>query len=158
LRECDRIRSFEIGRIEELIAFDSDHDNLETVYRDYGQLPVKTLHGGVANLVDTIENVRDMDIVYCAGLLETLPQPAAQRLARGLFAMVRPGGALILTNFLDDMPEAGYVEAYMDWQMQYRSSDALFAVAAPLVGEAKSWAYSESEQSTLGMITLQRRY
>jgi SAM-dependent methyltransferase len=157
LRECDRIRAFEIGRIAELIAFDSDGENLDAVYRDYGNLPVTPRHGNTSDLVDSIEGLCDMDIVYCAGLMETLPQPAAERLARGLFAMVRPGGTLVVTNFLDDMPEAGYLEAYMDWQMHYRTNEQIFALTASLVADTRTWAYSESEQSTLGVIALQRK-
>ena len=99
-----------------------------------------------------------MDLVYCSGLLEVLPQPAASALARSLFAMVRPGGALVLTQFLSGLEEAAFLEAYMDWRMIYRTRAQLVALVQELLPEAsRDWHYAESPESTLGVIALARR-
>jgi hypothetical protein len=158
LREWDRIMGFGSPRVGRLVAFDGDPDNLEQVKRDYASLPLEVHLGSVRDLVRGGALFADMDLVYCSGLLELLPQPAAANLARALFGMVRPGGMLVLTHFLSGLTEAAFLETFMDWRMVYRTRAELIALAQELLPDAeRAWEYTESPESTLGALTLRRR-
>jgi len=158
LRECDRIVGFGSRRLGRIVAFDADPDNLEQIKRDYATLPITAHLGSVRDLVRGGTLFSDMDLVYCSGLLETLPQAQAMALARALFGMVRSGGRLMLTQFLVGLAEAAFLETYMDWRMFYRTRAELVALVQGLFADSESdWGYVESPESTLGMVTLRRR-
>jgi hypothetical protein len=158
LRECDRIRAFALGKIRKLVAFDTDAGNLECVPRDYPHLPIALYPGSVRQLADGKHLYSEMDLVYCAGIMETLPQPSARGLARALFAMLKPGGTLVITNFLRSHAEAGYLEAYMDWRMAYRMQSEFHDFVGVLDPDAlASSRYCENPEATLGVITVTRR-
>ncbi len=158
LREWDRLVGFGSQRVGRIVAFDGDPDNLEQVKRDYASLPINPHLGSVRDLVRGGALFADMDLVYCAGLLETLPQSQAMALARALFGMVRSGGTLVLTQFLAGLTEAAFLETYMDWRMVYRTRAELVALVQGLFADSESdWGYVESPESTLGVVTLRRR-
>lgn len=158
LREWDRIVGFGSQRVGRIVAFDGDPDNLEQVKRDYASLPLSTHFGSVRDLVHGGALFADMDLVYCSGLLETLPDAQARSLARALFVMVRPGGSLVLTQFLAGLTEAAFLETYMDWRMAYRTRAGVLQLVQGLLPDARNdWDYTESPESTLGVVKLKRR-
>lgn len=158
LRECDRLKAFASGRLGAVVAFDLDLDNLDGVRRDYAGLPVVTHHGSLQTLADARATFGECDVAWCAGLLETLPPPAAAGLARALFAMLAPGGTLLLAQFLPTLPEAAFLEAFMDWKMAYRTQAEIFALVRELPDDTvRSWQYSESPESTVGLVAVRRR-
>lgn len=158
LRECDVAKSLRAGRVAELVAYDLDRENLETVQRDYPHLPARLQTGTVRQLIEGRHGLEEMDFVYCSGLLETLSAPAAMGLANALFGMLRRGGTLVLTQFLDALVEAAYLEVFMDWRMVYRTEQEMFGLVRRFVPDAVShWSYSEAPESTLGILMMQRR-
>ena len=158
LREADRARALAGGRVARLVAFDADAENLEVVRRDYAALPVVTHHGTVRQLGEGHHLFGDMDLVYASGLFETLPQAASQGFARALFAMLAPRGVLFLTHFLASAEEAGFLEAFFDWRMAYRSQSELFDLVTELPADmVATWVYSENPDASLGVLTMQRR-
>lgn len=158
LREWDRIVGFGSQRVGRIVAFDGDPDNVEQVKRDYASLPLSTHLGSVRDLVRGGALFADMDLVYCSGLLETLPDAQARSLAGALFAMVRPGGTLVLTQFLAGLTEAAFLETYMDWRMVYRTRAGMLQLVQGLLPDARNdWDYTESPESTLGVVKLKRR-
>ncbi len=48
-----------------------------------------------------------------------------RRLASNLFRMLRPKGRLVIANFLPDIRDVGYMEAYMDWFLVYRNREQM---------------------------------
>ena len=158
LRECDGVLAFGTKRIGRIIALDADPDALERVRRDYASLPVVAHVGSVRDLVRGADGFADMDLVYCSGLMESLPQEAAAALARSLFSALRPGGTLVVTQFLAGLAEAAFLEVYMDWHMTYRTKAEAMALVEPLLPEtALGCSYQESPEATLCAISLQRR-
>jgi hypothetical protein len=152
LRECDRVGDCGDCGIGKLVAFDVDPENLDGVRRDYPQLPVVTHHGSVRQLSEGKHLFGDMDLAYCAGLMESLPHAAAQALVRALFAMLAPGGMLIVTHFLAGLEEAAFLETFLDWEMTYRTQAEIVALVSNLPQDSVSgWSYAENSESTLGM-------
>ncbi len=158
LREFDRTRRAVPARIARIVAFDPEEDSHRAARLDYPRLAIAPHVASVAQLVETSHLFADMDLVYCAGLMETLPRGAARGLARALFGMVRRGGVLVITHFLPGLEEAGYLEAFMDWRMGYRSRSELFDLVREIAQDSVSgWVYSENREATLGAISAQRR-
>ncbi|MGZ5098387.1 MAG: class I SAM-dependent methyltransferase [Usitatibacter sp.] len=158
LRECDRVEGFSSGRIAKIVAFDVDAENLDGLRRDYPQLPVVAHHGSVRQLAEGKHLFGDMDLVYCAGLMESLPQAEAQALARALFAMLAPGGTLIVTHFLPGLEEAAFLETFLDWKMIYRGDAEILELVRGLpLDSVSDRSYAENPESTLGIAAVTRR-
>ena len=61
------------------------------------------------------------DMVYSTGLFDYVQASMAQRLAEAMFGLLNPGGSLIIANFMPGIPDIGYMESYMAWQLIYRN-------------------------------------
>lgn len=158
LREWDRVGRAARAGVRELTAFDLDPQNIAAARADYRELPLVGHVSRLREIARGDHTFRDMDLVYCCGLLEALPTPAALGLARSLFGMLAHGGTLVLTHFLPGLPEAAYLEAFMDWRMAYRSQSDFFTLVQRGMQEATAqWSYGENAESTLGVMVVQRR-
>src|SRR5688572_10647181 len=158
LRELGEARSGRDARIARFIAFDNDPQNLDVVRKEHAGLPIEARQGSLRQLVEGRHDFGPMNLVYCSGLLETLPQVSAQGLVKTLFSMLAPGGRMVLSNFLPGLPDAALLEIYFDWRMTLRNQGEIFALAAPLPKEQiGSWLYSENAEATIGFLTVDRR-
>ena len=132
LREAARSYAVRCGAVSELVAVDQDPESLANVARVYEGRPVRPVKSSVRRiLTGAIEG--SFDFVYSAGLYDYLPDAVAAALTRTLLAKLRPGGRLVVANFTPDLPDAGYMEAAMDWRLIYRDERQLrqFASEAP---------------------------
>ena len=68
------------------------------------------------------------DLIYATGLYDYLLDRVAQKLTRTLFRRLEPGGSLLIANFLPDIHSDGYMEAFMDWWLIFRSEAELLHV------------------------------
>jgi hypothetical protein len=66
-----------------------------------------------------------LSLVYAAGLFDYLADKVAQRLIEVMFSFLKPGGRMLVANFLPNLPDVGYMESYMDWFLIFRSSEEL---------------------------------
>jgi SAM-dependent methyltransferase len=69
------------------------------------------------------------DLVYSAGLYDYLPDALARRLTARLLQMLRPGGRLLIANFVPGGSGRGYMELFMDWTLVLRNEAAMRALA-----------------------------
>jgi extracellular factor (EF) 3-hydroxypalmitic acid methyl ester biosynthesis protein len=65
------------------------------------------------------------DLVYCAGLLDYLPDPICQRLISIMYDWAAPGGLVLVTNVEPSNPLRHGMEHLLDWHLIYRTSDQL---------------------------------
>lgn len=72
------------------------------------------------------------DLVLLGPLLDGLDEATAIRALRAAFGALRPGGRLFLGSFAEDLPDAAYLDAVMDWRPIRRSEDDLHRLAAAL--------------------------
>jgi len=127
-REGQRSAAIRQGALGEVIALDHDAESLEVVASDHSAFGVKAVPGSVRDLITGKVQLADMDLIYAAGLYDYLPQPFAKRLTSRLFDSLRPGGTLIVANFVQ-MWERGWMEAFMDWWLIYRDHDEIASLA-----------------------------
>ena len=79
----------------------------------------------MTTLVKQKQSFENLDLVYAAGLYDYLSQPFATRLTRIMFEMLRPGGKLLIANFMPDHRDAGYMKTFMQWPLIYRNESQL---------------------------------
>jgi SAM-dependent methyltransferase len=121
LREAGMTTALRAGKVAELVALDQDEAALEVIQRDYGHMAVKTQLGSVKQILVRGLNDWGFDLIYAAGLFDYLSQPVGRRLCDVLFAALNPGGQLLVPNFMPGIRDVGYMEAFMDWFLIYRT-------------------------------------
>jgi extracellular factor (EF) 3-hydroxypalmitic acid methyl ester biosynthesis protein len=132
LREVELSCAVQAGRIQELVAFDQDESSLAVVAQDYAHLGVRTIPGSVRQILAGKANLGQYDFVYAAGLFDYLSRPAAAALICRMFEATRPGGLMLIPNFLRGILDSGYMEAFMDWRLIYRNHAEMLELAAAL--------------------------
>ena len=135
LREAKCCTAFLEGRIRRYVAVDQDKESLAVVEREMGPLGVETLAASIRDILKGQVVLTGFDFVYATGLYDYLTEPVAQRLCAILFGMLNPGGRFLIANFLPNIPNAGYMEAYMDWWLIYRTEAELLRLAQTLPDE-----------------------
>jgi hypothetical protein len=132
LREVELSSAVQNRQLEEFVALDQDEASLAVVARDYGHLGIRTLPGSVRQILSGKAKTGQYDFVYAAGLFDYLSGPVAAALICRMFEMTRPGGMMLIPNFLTGLRDAGYMEAFMDWRLIYRNQSDMMALAAAL--------------------------
>lgn len=105
-----------------VVGLDQDERSLEVVRHELGNHGVEAIKGSVRQLLSGPLTTRRFDFIYSAGLFDYLEDRLCQALAASLFRMLKPGGTLLLANYLAGTPDVAYMEIYMDWWLRYRSS------------------------------------
>jgi extracellular factor (EF) 3-hydroxypalmitic acid methyl ester biosynthesis protein len=106
----------------EFVALDQDQLSCEEVARSQVGNRVRTLNMGVIDLLKGgAESLGSFDLIYSAGLYDYLSDVLARRLTKRLLHMLRPGGRLLIGNFVPDTTARAYMEIFMDWNLIFRS-------------------------------------
>lgn len=122
-REVEDSLLFKDGVDCEFIALDQDPETSTVVAREFAHPRLQVLTERVRSLVFGRLDLGQFDLIYSAGLYDYLPDATAMMLTARLHSMLKPGGRLLIANFLRSSYGRGYLEAFMDWQLQYRSED-----------------------------------
>jgi hypothetical protein len=158
LREASLSCAVQRGAVAEFVAFDQDAESLACIGRDHGRRGVTTVHGSVRGILAGRHDFADFDLVYAAGLYDYLGAGTAARLTRGMFGMLRPGGRLLLANFVPTIPDAGFMESFMGWTLIYRDRSDIAAVAAEIPdAEVADQRVFGEENRALVFLELRRR-
>lgn len=137
LREVEVSRACREGALGEFVALDQDAQSLGRIESNPLNLaPTRTVCAGVKELLEGRQELGTFDLVYSAGLYDYLNRRLAQSLNRKLFELVRPGGSLVIFNFLKDIPDAAFMETFLRWELIYRSDHDLRHLADALPDEA----------------------
>lgn len=121
LREASLASSVKRGRVGRLVAMDADGVSLKEVERQYGRYGVETAPADLRRLLTGRLSLGSFDLVYSTGLFDYLAEATGRRLVTSMFRMLNPGGRLVVANFLPGVRDIGYMEAYMDWNLIYRT-------------------------------------
>lgn len=132
LREANLAMAVKRRRFARFVALDADHDSLREVERAYGAHGVTTLHANVRRLITRKVSLGSFDLIYCTGLYDYMGPAAGRRLLAVMFDMLHSGGRLVVANFLPGIRDRGYMEAYMDWHLIYRSRQDMIDLTAEI--------------------------
>ena len=76
------------------------------------------------------------DLIYCGGLFDYLSEPTCQSLVHLFYDWLQPGGMVIVANMSDSKPFRNFIEFVLDWQLIYRDSRRMRALAPERVRDA----------------------
>jgi extracellular factor (EF) 3-hydroxypalmitic acid methyl ester biosynthesis protein len=133
LREAELSDAVCAGAVSEYLALDQDEQSLAVVEREHAGRGIRTLHTSIRKLLrgdEIAATLSHLDFVYAAGLFDYLPDGIASRLIARMFAMLRPGGSLLIANYVPATHERGYMDAIMDWELIYRDREDLERIAS----------------------------
>ena len=132
LREACMAAAVRRRKLGRFVALDADPVSLETVNQTYGAYGVETIHAPFSHLITGRVKAGTFDLVYSTGLFDYLNVHIGCRLVRTMFDMLNPGGQLIVANFMPNIRDIGYMEAFMDWQLIYRNRHDMDALTAEI--------------------------
>ena len=121
LREAAMTAAVRRRRLGRFVALDADAVSLEEVQRSYGSYGVETVAAPFSQLITGRVALGQFDLVYTTGLYDYLNVSTGRRLVRTMFDMLKPGGQLVVANFMPGIRDVGYMEAFMDWRLIYRT-------------------------------------
>ena len=133
LAEAEKMEALAGGSVEQLWAIDQDHGSLVEVKRRFPHPAVVPVRASINEFLrGHAAQARDLDFFFASGLFDYVQDRAACRLVRRMFDRLRPGGVLLVANFLTGVPDRGYMEAVMDWWLLYRSETEIAALDAEI--------------------------
>jgi hypothetical protein len=135
LREAQYCSALRERRIDRYVSIDQDKTNLAVVEREMRAFGVETVNATVKDLLTGRAYYKGFDFIFSAGLSDSLPDDFGQELTALLFSILNPGGRLLFSNFTPSLSDSGYMEAYMDWWLTYRTKTQLLHLAATLPDE-----------------------
>ncbi len=133
-REAALSRALSGGRIAAWTCLDHDADCTRLIAFQYEGVPaIQPRRASIRRLLEGRLDLGELDLVYSAGLYDYLDDVTARSLTSSLFATLGPGGRLVIGNFASRPPSRGYIEAFMDWWLRYRTRSEVegFADAIP---------------------------
>lgn len=130
LREGHVSRALQQGAIGRFVALDADAETVAVVARDFAGKGVEPMNRNLTSLMDRTFPAASFDAIYAAGPYDNLPDRFARDLTRAIFDLLKPGGRLVISNVVQDSYDAGYLEAFGDWFMVYRSAAEVMDLAA----------------------------
>jgi SAM-dependent methyltransferase len=128
LREAELASAVKRRKLGRFTALDADESSLLEVQRCYADFGVNTIHGGIRDLISGKLQVEEYDVIYSMGLFDYLGAATARRLVSVLFQFLRPGGRLMVANFLPGIRDVGYMEIFMDWNLIYRDRQDMVGI------------------------------
>lgn len=131
LRELRLSAAMRQGRVGRFVGLDQDAASLAVAAQDWPHT-LETVTGNIRALWGAGFRDQRFDFIYTAGLYDYLEEPLAQKLTARMFALLNPGGRLLVANYHPSVNDIGYMEAFMDWRLLYRDEAAMARLATGL--------------------------
>jgi len=132
LREVNLSSAARRSRVGRYVALDADVLSLKEVERCYSQFGIETVPASFRELLSRRLRLGQFDMVYSTGLFDYLKQTTGRRLVSSMFRSLRPGGRLLVANFLPGVRDVGYMEAFMDWNLVYRTRQEMIDLTSDI--------------------------
>jgi len=136
LREAQGSRPFRDRALDTFYAVDADPRAVSRVARIHAVPGLQAMDGGVRELLRGALRVGEVDLAYAAGPYDALEQPLAGQVTAALFATLRAGGRLLVTNLCAELSDAAYLESFMGWTPRYRDEADMRGLVAALPAHA----------------------
>ncbi|MFG2395175.1 hypothetical protein ACGFYF_40905 [Streptomyces lavendulae] len=158
LRETRMLSEDMRAAFSEFAALDQDRESLARARSGCGIPALRAINVRVKDLVTGDITFSGLDFIYATGLYDYLPDQFAAALTARLFGFLKPGGRLLLANFLPNLPDRLYLEAFMNWKLIYRSLPQIgrFADGIPDASIAERRLFCEDTE-LIGFLSLTRR-
>ena len=121
-RLCRALREVRIGR---WVALNEDAAATRAVQVDVGPYGVEARVMSLSALMGEPPPLGRFDLICCASALDGLGDPLARELLCTLYALLRPGGTLLLGSLRPEFTYAAFLEAFLDLWFVYRDEPRL---------------------------------
>ncbi|SKA35397.1 class I SAM-dependent methyltransferase [Consotaella salsifontis] len=128
LREGLKSTALKEGRLKRWVALDQDPISIGSINRDFAGTAVEAIDGSVKGVLAGSYALGTFDLVYAAGLYDYLPRAVAIRLTRACLKYLKPGGVFLFANYHRDLPDEGYMEAFMNWALVLRTEEEMWEI------------------------------
>lgn len=129
-REAQMAASLRRGKIGKFIALDGDPKSLKEAQRCYGDWGLSPVHARIARLITGRLKLGAFDLVYSTGLFDYLNEATSKRLVKVMFDMLKPGGKMVVANYMPTIRDTGYMESLMDWWLVYRTREDMVRITS----------------------------
>ena len=130
LREARLSKAVFRSQFETFIAFDQDKECIDDINSDLSSFGIEGHEGNIVALMKDTYEFGTFDYIYSAGLLDYLSINLSRRLLKYLFNKLNPGGSILVTNFIPNIEDAGYMEAFMQWFLIYKTLPEMDSIAS----------------------------
>lgn len=123
-----------LSRKVTFFGLDHDDTSLTEMHQQYQGFNVKSIHASIGKILkrEKLQDVGEFDLIYSCGLFDYLSDDVARKLIEVCFQeLLGSNGRLIVVNFMDHFTR-GYVDAIMDWKLNYRTLFELSSLAKGL--------------------------
>lgn len=125
MREIPKSNAVQRGAVGRIVAIDNDPQTMAYVDETECGVEIETVVAPITDLLRERLKPGKFDLIYTSGIYDYLKLRTGASLTRILIEMLRPGGQLMIANFLDPAPTAGFIEVFMNWEMYYRPLEIL---------------------------------
>lgn len=132
LREAKLSTGITSGKAGRFIALDQDQLSLETVRNEVSRFGVTAVHDSIKALFRGSVAGEKFDLIYSTGLYDYLDDRMATKLTHRMFDMLKPGGRVVVANFVPNLVCSAYMESFLDWKLIYRNCDQLHQVSSTI--------------------------
>ena len=158
LREAGLSRAVQAGRIGRFVALDQDAASLAVVQVEQAARGIETLHRSPKATFDGTLPRGAFDLIYAVALYDDLTDRLAHTVTAACFALLRPGGRLVVANADCDMADAAYHEACFDWIRFQRDPGGVMRLAHGVpMAEAAACRVISSERPETNYLEITRR-
>lgn len=134
-REAEFSQAIREGRLSHIDVVDQDPRSIKIV-RDQKIPNLTAREGNVMRFPRATKDSPKYYLIYAVGLFDYFSPRMAQRVANRLWSHVAPGGVLCIPNFNRNIPDAGYLECFMDWWLVYRDRKDMDVIADALPADS----------------------
>jgi len=132
LRELAYLEDAE-SKINRLVCLDQDDQSNEEVRANYNHHAfLEIIDQSINHVLKRKMEGQAFNLVYSTGLFDYLNDKVASRMLEILYGNLKPGGTMIIPNFLKGIPEKAYMETFMKWNLIYRDEEDMVRLCAPL--------------------------
>ncbi len=118
--------------LHRFVAFDQDSHSLQTIETERNGFNIECVQGTIKELCLGKTKLGKFDFIYSAGLYDYLNEKVVRLLTLALFKMLKENGRLLIANFMPSNPDSGYMEAFMGWELLYRTREEFEQAVGPL--------------------------
>ena len=145
LRELDFVELTYPQRRFEISALDPDGESLREAVNSYPDFNIRPLNASVMQWLKDGGNGQ-YDLIYSGMLLSRAGREKAAWIVDTLYAMLAPGGKLILGGYAPESKGRGYMAGMMGWKIIYRSEREMLELA----GHSKrNWVYRDKSRNAI---------
>lgn len=129
LREIEPTAVTTEADLHTFLALDQDATCIEHLRSHVPAAKFRLLQSGVRTILSPPAEFRNaFHFTYAAGLFDYLSDRLAARLLASMLAITKPGGTVLIANFLPAAAGRGYMELVMDWWLIFRTEAQMLAL------------------------------